>query len=340
MAVAVITGASAGVGRAAARAFAAHGFDLGLLARGRAGLEVAAEEVRRAGRSALPLPTDVADPRAVEEAASSVEEALGPIDVWVNVAFASVMAPFAEVSPEEFKRATEVTYIGFVNGTRAALARMVPRDRGTVIQAGSALAFRGIPLQAVYCGAKHAIHGFTESVRCELLHQGSEVRITEVHLPALNTPQFGWILSRVPRRTQPVPPIYQPELAGRALLHAALHPRRRAWWLGGPTAMTIIGNSLAPGLLDRYLGRTGYQSQQTDEPADPQAPANLWEPADDETDAGAHGDFGDRSRSRSAQWLYTRHRVPVLAGMALGAAAAVSARRPSPADQVDSEDDG
>ena len=326
MAVAVITGASAGVGRAAVRAFAAAGFDLGLLARGRAGLDAAGDDVRRAGRSALAVRADVSDPRAVDDAASSVEEALGPIDVWVNVAFASVMAPFAEVSPEEFKRATEVTYLGFVNGTRAALARMLPRDRGTIIQTGSALAFRGIPLQAVYCGAKHAINGFTEAVRCELLHQGSRVRITEVHVPALNTPQFGWILSRLPRRAQPVPPIYQPELAGAALLHAALHPRRRAWWVGAPTALTIVGNSLAPGLLDRYLGRTGYDSQQIDEPVDPNAPANLWEPADDEADAGAHGDFDDRSRSRSAQWWYTRHRAPVLAGLALGAAAAARRR--------------
>ena len=327
--MAVITGASAGVGRAAVRAFAASGFDLGLLARGRAGLEAASGEVRRAGRSALTVRADVSDPQAVDDAASSVEEALGPIDVWVNVAFASVMAPFTQVTPEEFRRATEVTYLGFVNGTRSALARMLPRDRGTIVQTGSALAHRGIPLQAVYCGAKHAISGFTEAVRCELLHQGSRVRITEVDVPALNTPQFGWILSRLPRRAQPVPPIYQPELAGEALLHAALHPSRRTWWVGAPTALTIVGNAVAPGLLDRYLGRTGYDSQQTDEPVDPNAPANLWEPADDEADAGAHGDFDDRSRSRSAQWWYTRNRGPVLAGLALGAAAAARARRGS-----------
>ncbi|MDQ3897842.1 MAG: SDR family oxidoreductase, partial [Actinomycetota bacterium] len=266
-AVAVVTGASAGVGRAAARAFAEGGYDVGLVARGRAGLEAAAKEVEAAGRRALVLPTDVADADAVDDAAAAVEDGLGPVDVWVNDAFTSVFAPFEAIEPAEFRRVTEVTYLGFAYATRAALRRMKPRNRGVIVQVGSALAYRGIPLQSAYCGAKHAIQGFTESVRTELLHDRSGVRITMVQLPALNTPQFSWVLSRLPRRPLPVPPIYQPVVAARAILWAARHPRRREWWVGGSTAATLLANAVAPGLLDRYLGRTGYRSQQTTEPA-------------------------------------------------------------------------
>jgi hypothetical protein len=229
--------------------------------------------------------------------------------------------------PEEFRRTTEVTYLGYVWGTRAALARMRPRDRGVIVQTGSALAYRGIPLQSAYCGAKHAIQGFTESVRCELLHERSGVQMTQVHLPALNTPQFDWVLSRLPRRPQPVPPIYQPEIAGRALLHAAEHPRRREWWVGGTTVATILANAVAPGALDRYLGRTGYESQQTDEPADPARPANLWAPVDADDDHGAHGGFDRRAHPRSAQWWLTTHRGALAAAAGAFGAVALGRRR-------------
>ncbi|MEE1938346.1 SDR family oxidoreductase [Streptomyces sp. TRM 70361] len=327
--VVVVTGASAGVGRAVARAFGARGAKVALLARGEKGLEAAAGEVREAGGTALPVPVDVADHAAVDAAATRAEEELGPVDVWVNNAFSSVFAPFTETGPEEFERTTDVTYLGYVNGTRAALDRMLPRDRGTIVQVGSALAYRGIPLQAAYCGAKHAIQGFTESVRCELLHDRSNVRITMVQLPAVNTPQFDWLLSRLPRRAQPVPPIYQPEPAARAVLHAADHPRRREYWLGGPTVATLVANRLFPGLLDRYLARTGYDSQQTDEPRDPDRPVNLWEPADGPggRDFGTHGSFDDRSADRSPQLWAVRHRgLLTAAGTAAAAAGAVAVR--------------
>jgi NAD(P)-dependent dehydrogenase (short-subunit alcohol dehydrogenase family) len=297
--VVVITGASAGVGRATARAFAARGARIGLLARGGAGLDAAAEEVERAGGRALRLVADVADPAQVESAAERVEEEFGPIDVWVNNAFAGVFARFEEITPEDFRRATEVTYLGTVNGTRAALGRMRPRNSGVIVQVGSALAYRGIPLQSAYCAAKHAIEGFTESLRAELLHDRSAVKVTMVQLPALNTPQFDWVRSRLPHRPQPVPPIYQPEVAAQALLHAADHPSRRERWVGGSTIATLLAEKIAPGLLDRYLGRTGFGSQQTaeDEPGD--RPDNLWDPCDTDRDHGAHGRFEDRAKSRS-----------------------------------------
>jgi NAD(P)-dependent dehydrogenase (short-subunit alcohol dehydrogenase family) len=323
--VVVVTGASAGVGRAAARAFAAHGDHVAVLARGEAGVRAATRDVEEAGRRALGIPTDVADLDAVEAAADRVESELGPIAVWVNCAFASVFAPFTEIRPDEFRRLTDVTYLGYVWGTRVALARMKPRGAGTIVQVGSALARRGIPLQSGYCGAKHAIDGFTESVRCELLHDRSPVHITVVQLPALNTPQFDWVLSRLEHEPQPVPPIYQPELAGRAVVWAADHPRRREYWVGASTAATIVATSVAPGLLDRYLARRGYQSQQTSRPADPARPANLWEPVDASEDHGARGAFDARSQARSVQWWITRHRG-VLVGALTGAGAVLTTR--------------
>jgi NAD(P)-dependent dehydrogenase (short-subunit alcohol dehydrogenase family) len=325
--VAVITGASAGVGRATARAFAADGFDIALVARGQAGLEAAAKEVEAEGRRALVLPTDTGDADQVEAAAARAEAELGEIDVWVNDAFTAVFAPFWEVSPEEFRRVTEVSYLGYVYGTMAALRRMKPRDRGTIVQVGSALAYRGIPLQTAYCGAKHAIQGFNEALRCELLHEKSSVRVTMVQLPAVNTPQFSWVLSRLPHSPQPVPPIYQPEVPARAILHAARHPERREYWVGGTTAATLVANAIVPGLLDRYLGATGFAGQQTDRRSDPNRPANLWQPADTEDDFGAHGAFDSRSHGRSAQWWLTSRRRALYAATGLVGAAAAVARR-------------
>jgi short-subunit dehydrogenase len=308
--VVVVTGASAGVGRATVRAFARRGADIGLLARGGEGLQAAAKEVEATGHRAVAVPTDVADSDAVQAAAEQVERELGPIDVWVNNAMTSVFAPFTQIGPDEFRRITEVTYLGCVYGTRAALDRMLRRDRGTIVQVGSALAYRGIPLQSAYCGAKHAIQGFTEAVRAELLHDRSKVWLTMVQMPALNTPQFDWVLSRLPHRAQPVPPIYQPEVAARAVVYAATH-RRRQVWVGASTVATLLANKATPGLLDRYLGRTGYSSQQTDEPADPDAPANLWAPV--AGDHGAHGRFDDRAHPRSLQLWADTHRGTVTA---------------------------
>jgi NAD(P)-dependent dehydrogenase (short-subunit alcohol dehydrogenase family) len=295
----VVTGASAGIGRAVVRELGRRGDRVGLLARGTTGLEAARAEVEALGGRACVVPVDVADHEAVEAAADRVEAELGPIDAWVNVAFTSVFAPFHEIEPEEFRRVTEVTYLGFVNGTRAALRRMRPRDHGTIVQVGSALGHRGIPLQSAYCGAKHALEGFHESLRTELMHERSAVRVTVVEMPAVNTPQFGWVLSRLPHRAQPVPPIYQPEVAARGVLKALDHPQRRARWVGLSTAGTIMANRVAGGLLDRYLARTGVSSQQTDEPRDPDQPVNLWEPVDGPggRDHGAHGTFDDRAHA-------------------------------------------
>jgi NAD(P)-dependent dehydrogenase (short-subunit alcohol dehydrogenase family) len=325
--VVVITGASAGVGRAAVREFASRGANVGLLARDTEGLEAAAKEVEALGRRAVAVPTDVADPEQVEAAAERVEQELGPIEVWVNDAMTSVFAPFTQISPEEFRRVTEVTYLGFVYGTRSALKRMLPRDHGTIVQVGSALAYRGIPLQSAYCGGKHAIQGFTESVRAELYHTKSKVRLTMVQMPALNTPQFTWVLSRLPGSPQPVPPIYQPEVAARALAWAATH-RRRQLWVGATTVATILANGVAPGLLDRYLGRTGYKSQQTSQPADPGRPNNLWAPVPGAH--GAHGPFDERAHPRSPQLWATTHRGLVgaaIAGLAAGAGLVWKGRR-------------
>jgi short-subunit dehydrogenase len=324
--VVVVTGATSGVGRATVRAFAERGVDLGLLARGRDALDATAGEVEAAGRRAVTVAVDVADADAVDAAASRIQDDLGPIDVWVNNAMTSVFAPFREVGAEEFRRVTEVTYLGVVYGTMAALRRMLPRDRGVIVQVGSALAYRGIPLQSAYCGAKHAIQGFNESLRCELLHDHSGVRVTMVQMPALNTPQFDVVLSRLPRKARPVPPIYQPEVAAEAIVWASEHERREVW-VGGSTAATLVANSVVPGALDRYLGTTGFDAQQTDQPADPGRPANLWKPVPG--DRGAHGDFDPRSHPRSAQLWATTHRAWLALGAVAGAGAAALASRRS-----------
>src|SRR5919199_155521 len=254
--VVVITGASAGVGRATARAFAREGAYIGLLARGRDGLEGARRDVEESGGRALVLPTDVSDADAVERAAEAIEREFGPIDLWINNAMVSVFSPVKEMRPEEYRRVTEVTYLGYVYGTLAALKRMLPRGRGVIVQVGSALAYRGIPLQSAYCGAKHAVQGFVDSLRSELLHDRSNVRVTMVQLPALNTPQFSWVKSRLPREPQPVPPIFQPEVAARAIYWAA-HNDRRELYVGWPTVKAIVGNKAAPGLADWYLAPLG-----------------------------------------------------------------------------------
>jgi NAD(P)-dependent dehydrogenase (short-subunit alcohol dehydrogenase family) len=318
----VVTGASAGVGRAAVRAFAREGARIGLVARGRDGLEGAKRDVESLGGSAIILPSDVADPHQVEAAAEEVEKQFGPIDVWVNVAMASVFSPIKEMSTDEFKRVTDVTYLGYVYGTLAALRRMLPRDRGTIIQVGSALAYRGIPLQSAYCAAKHAVQGFMDSLRCELIHDGSNVRTCMVQMPALNTPQFGWVKSRLPRKPQPVPPIYQPEVAARAIVFASHRPRREIF-VGTPTVKAIIGNRIVPGLLDWYLGKTGYEAQQYNGKADPSRPFNLWEPV--AGDHGAHGDFDDRASNSSPELWTSIHRNALgLGALVLVAAALVA----------------
>jgi NAD(P)-dependent dehydrogenase (short-subunit alcohol dehydrogenase family) len=320
----VITGASAGVGRATAQAFARRGARVGLLARGRDGLAGAAGDVKDAGGEALVVPTDVSDPDQVEAAAAAVEDAFGPIDVWVNNAMVSVFSPFKEMSAAEFKRVTEVTYLGAVYGTMAALKHMLPRDRGTIVQVGSALAARSIPLQSAYCGAKHGIAGFTDSVRTELIHDRSKVHLTMVQMPALNTPQFSWVRSRLPRNPQPVPPIFQPELAADAIYYAA-HHRRRTIEVGIPTVVAMQGNKIAPGLMDEYLGMTNYDAQQTDQLVDPDRQDNLFAPVPG--DHGAHGTFDDRARDFSPQlWANLNRGWLALAAGAI-ALACVGARR-------------
>lgn len=313
--VVVVTGASAGVGRAVVRAFAKRQAAVGLIARGVDGLQGAAREVEAAGGQALVLPTDVSDAEAVERAAASVERELGPIDVWVNNAMVSVFSPALQMTADDYRRVTEVTYLGYVHGTLAALRRMTRRNRGVIIQVGSALAYRGIPLQSAYCAAKHAIQGFTDSVRCELIHDDSAVRITEVHLPAMDTPQFDWSKSLMPRQAQPVPPIYDPDIAAEGIYWAA-HNEQRELYIGYPTTMAIIGNKLAPSLGDWYLGKSGYDSQMTDEPADPNRPNNLYHPLPG--DRGAHGRFGERSIKFSWQLWASKHRLELtLAGAAV-----------------------
>lgn len=313
--VVVVTGASAGVGRAVVREFARRRARLGLIARGREGLEAARREVEAAGGRALVLPLDVADADAVERAAATVEAELGPIDVWINNAMVSVFSPVLKMTAAEYRRVTEVTYLGYVHGTLAALRRMSGRDCGTIVQVGSALCYRGIPLQSAYCGAKHAVQGFTESLRCELIHDGSNVQVTMVHLPAVNTPQFDWSRSRMPRRAQPVPPIYQPEVAARAIYHAAHHDRRE-WNLGLVTDLVLLGNAALPGLGDTYLAATGYESQMTLEPERPGRPDNLEDPLPG--DHGAHGRFDERANRYSTQWWLSKNRRWLWAGLGAG----------------------
>jgi Short-chain alcohol dehydrogenase of unknown specificity len=292
----VITGASAGLGRATAREFGRRGARVGLLARGTDGLEAAKQEVEKLGGSAVAVPTDVADAAAVEKAAVVIEEQFGPIDIWVNNAMTSVFSPVREMKPDEYKRVTEVTYLGVVYGTLAALKRMLVRNRGMIVQVGSALVYRSIPLQSAYCAAKHAIAGFTDSLRCELIHDKSDVRITMVQMPALNTPQFRWVKSRLKNKAQPVPPIFEPEVGAKAIYYAAHHHRREIY-VGWPTVKAIVANKIVPGALDYYLGRTGYASQQTSEPENPNRPDNLWEPL--AGDHGAHGDFDNCAQPES-----------------------------------------
>lgn len=317
--VVVITGASAGAGRATVQRFAREGAHIGLVARGIDGLEGARAEVEAIGGKAIVLPTDVADPDQVEAAARKVEETFGPIDIWINDAMTTIFAPFLEITPQEYKRATEVTYLGFVYGTMSALRRMVPRNRGAIVQVGSALAYRSIPLQSPYCGAKAAIRGFTDSIRTELVHYNSKVHITMVQMPALNTPQFNWCATKLPRHPKPVPPIFQPEVAAEAIYYAA-HHRRREMYVGGMTNTAILGNKVAPGLADLYLGRTGFDSQQTDQPVSPDRPSNLFHPVPG--DHGAHGIFDSEAHSESRQLWADRHRG-MLAGIAVGVGTAL-----------------
>jgi NAD(P)-dependent dehydrogenase (short-subunit alcohol dehydrogenase family) len=304
--VVVITGASAGVGRATARAFARQGAHIGLLARGRDGMEAARREIEAAGGRALVLPVDVADSNQVESAAEAVEKNFGAIDIWINNAMVSVFSPVRQTTPDEYKRVIHVTYLGTVFGTLAALKRMLPRDHGTIVQVGSALAYRGIPLQSAYCAAKHAVQGFNDSLRCEILHDKSNIHLTMVQLPALNTPQFTWVKSRLPGKPQPVPPIFQPEVAADAILWAA-HQRRPEVFVGWPTVKAIIGDKVAPRIADRYLARNGYEAQQTGEPADPNRPDNLWQPRSG--DHGARGPFDSRARDYSAQLWLSKNRT-------------------------------
>jgi short-subunit dehydrogenase len=310
----VVTGASAGLGRAIVREFAANGANLGLIARGIDGLNGAKREVEEQGGRAVIAPADVSDPAQLESAAETIEAELGPIDVWVNNAMVSVFSPAMEITADEFRRVTEVTYLGFVYGTQSALRRMLPRNRGMIVQVGSALAYRGIPLQSAYCGAKHAIQGFTESLRSELIHDGSQVKITMVQMPALNTPQFRWTRSRLPRKAQPVPPIYQPEVGARAVYHAAYHYRRE-WNVGLMTEIVVQGNKFLPGVGDWYLAETGFESQMTDEPQDATVADDLFQPVPG--DHGAHGVFDDRAIERSWEWELNKNRgLLALGGLA------------------------
>jgi NAD(P)-dependent dehydrogenase (short-subunit alcohol dehydrogenase family) len=324
----VITGASAGIARATARLYGERGANVGLIARGQVGLDGAVSDVVQAGGKALAVSADVADYEQVQEAARQVEELFGPIDVWINVAFTSVFAPFAEISADEFRRVTEVSYLGFVYGTMVALGRMKTRDRGTIVQVGSALGERSIPLQSAYCGAKHAINGFTSSLRCELLHENSGVHVTVVQMPAVNTPQFSWVRSKLPNHPQPVPPIYQPDVAARAVIYAADHPRRKQYWVGGSTTATIAGNRIIPALLDRYLARTGYDAQQTGQKVAPGRPDNLWEPVDGPSghDHGPRGIFDNIAHDRSPQLWMSQHAGLLTAAVAAILGGAVAAR--------------
>ena len=319
MRIVVITGASAGIGRATARRFARRGYDVGLIAREADRLEATAWEINELGRRAVALPLDVADADAVDAAAQRVEDELGPIDVWVNGASTSVVSPVDQLSSDEIRRVTDVTYLGTVYGTQAALRRMRLRDRGVVVQVGSGLAYRSVPLQAAYCGAKAAARGFTDGLRCELLHDHSNVRVTMVHLPAVNTPQFSWVRSRLPRAMQPLPPVYQPEIAAQAIVWAAEHPRRELL-VGWQTWLGVLGQSLAPGLMDRYLAERAWEGQMSDDPARPGTPDNLDDPV--AARVGAHGAFDEMASDASPLLWADMHRG-LVAGAAIGAAATV-----------------
>jgi len=314
--VVVVTGADAGLGRAIAEEFGRHGASVTLVARDRERLEVAKREIEGLGGQALVIVGDVADPDVLDAAAAQTEAELGPIDTWINNAMASVFSPVKEMQPEEYRRVTEVTYLGYVYGTLAALKRMLVRDRGAIVQVGSALAYRSIPLQSAYCAGKHAIVGFTDSLRCELLHDESNVRVTCVHMPAMNTPQFDWVKSRLPRKPQPVPPIYQPEVGAQAVYWAAHHDRREVL-VGLPTVKAVWGQKFFPGLLDRYLARTGYDAQQYDGPVNPNRPNNLWQPVPGPY--GAHGDFDARAQDWSPELWVTLHRSQLALGLAAAA---------------------
>lgn len=321
----VITGASAGLGRAIAHVFAEEGAAVGLISRDQSALEATAAEVERRGGSAAVYAADVSDDAAVESAASAIEEQLGPIDIWVNNAMVSVFSPIKEMEAKEFRRVTEVNYLGYVHGTLSALRRMLPRNSGRIIQVGSALAFRSIPLQSAYCATKHAIVGFTDSLRCELLHDKTNVKAICVHMPAMNTPQFTWVKSRLPGLPQPVPPIYEPEVGARMVLHAAItNSPRREYWVGGSTVKAIVGQKIVPGLLDSFLGKNGYESQQRYSPDSPDRPHNLWQPVN--SGLGAHGPFDERSRTFSLETQISRHRSWFVLGCSL-LGAAVLARK-------------
>lgn len=311
--VVVITGATAGVGRATAHAFAKRGAKIGLLARGTERLDATRKEVEELGGSALCIPTDVARYEQVESAAAAVEDAFGPIDIWINNAMTSVFAEFTDVESDEFRRVTDVVYHGKVYGTMVALKRMLPRDKGTIIQVGSALAHRGIPLQSAYCGAKHAVQGMFESVRTELIHNKSNIRMSMVQLPAINTPQFRWVRTRLPKKSQPVPPIFQPEMAAEAVVRAC-DEYRREWYIGWPTVEAIVGNKIAPAAGDWYLARNGFGDQMTDEDVEVGRPDNLFDPVPG--DFGTHGSFDDRSKETSLQWEASKRRGAI--SLALG----------------------
>ncbi|HZC38330.1 MAG TPA: SDR family oxidoreductase [Sphingomicrobium sp.] len=315
--IVVVTGGTAGIGRAAVREFARNGFDVAILARGHDGLEATRREVEEMGRRALAIPADVADPNAVEDSADRIERELGPIDVWVNNAFAGIFARFMDVTPDEYERATQVTYLGQVNGTRAALKRMLRRNRGKIVLVGSALAYRGIPLQSAYCGAKHAIQGFLDSVRSELLHDKTQVTITMVQMPGVNTPQFDWIRAKLPGKPRPIGKVFQPEVAARAIYFAA-HTDRKEVLVGGPTVQAIWGNKVASPLLDDYLAEVGFKGQQDPQPVSPDRKDNLFEPVPG--DHGAHGRFDDQAVDTSTELWISEHKKE-LGLAALGAAA-------------------
>lgn len=317
--VVVVTGSSAGLGRAIAHAFATRGASVGLIARNPEALEAAREECMQCGGRAHWVAADVSDAEAVERAGSEFEDHLGPIDVWVNNAMVSVFSPVKEMQPDEYRRVSEVLYLGFVHGTLTALHRMLPRDRGTIVQVGSALSYRSIPLQSAYCAAKHAINGFTDSLRCELYHDKSNVHVTAVHMPAMNTMQFEWVKSRLPDQPQPVPPIFEPEVAAEVVVAAALAANpRREYWVGLSTVKAIVGQKFVPGLLDHYLGRTGYESQQIQgEPRDPNAPDNLYHYVPGRH--SARGRFTDRARDSSPELSFSLHpNLWLLSALALG----------------------